>query len=204
MKCFKLTNENGQSRNGMQWGEGVTHRIELKEGQKLKLCTDTCLHFYEDKHVAILLNPLHSNFNESNMLLWEAEIPDEIEWISDNKSKAGCTQLTTIRQIEKPVFTKNQKVYFAILCAKEVCEDKSWNAWADKWISGEDRTEKSAAAACAASSYAAAACAYAAAAAYANAAYANAYANANAYAYAKNIDLLSIIQKVLDWVDPIP
>ena len=188
----------------MQWGEGVTHRIELKEGQKLKSCTDTCLHFYEDKHVAILLNRLHSNFNESNMLLWEAEIPDEIEWISDNKSKAGCTQLTTIRQIEKPVFTKNQKVYFAILCAKEVCEDKSWNAWADKWISGEDRTEKSA------SSYASSYASYtyaSYAAAYANA-YANAAANAAAYAYAssyaKNIDLLSIIQKVLDWVDPIP
>ena len=188
----------------MQWGEGVTHRIELKEGQKLKLCTDTCLHFYEDKHVAILLNRLHSNFSAHKMLLWEAEIPDEIEWISDNKSKAGCTQLTTIRQIEKPVFTKNQKVYFAILCAKEVCEDKSWNAWADKWISGEDRTEKSAAAAYAASSYAAyAAAAYAAAASYTSYANANAYTS-YAYANAKNIDLLSIIQKVLDWVDPIP
>jgi len=35
-------------------------------------------------------------------------------------------------------------IKWAILAAKRRCNDSTWNAWADKWLSGEDRTEKSA------------------------------------------------------------
>jgi len=35
-------------------------------------------------------------------------------------------------------------VKWAILTAKRHCADADWNKWADKWLSGEDRTEKSA------------------------------------------------------------
>jgi len=35
-------------------------------------------------------------------------------------------------------------VRFAILCVKEVCADLPWNAWADGWLSGEDRSEAAA------------------------------------------------------------
>ncbi len=65
----------------------------------------------------------------------------------------------------------------AVRTAKKVCEDKAWNAWADLWISGKDRSYAANAAA------ANAAAAYAAAAYAAYAAYAAAYAAANA-AYA--------------------
>ena len=40
---------------------------------------------------------------------------------------------------------KEQRVTFAILCAKEMCDDVKWNAWADKWLNNEDRTSISAA-----------------------------------------------------------
>ena len=60
-----------------------------------------------------------------------------------------------------PEVTSTQKIAFGILCAKEVCENEAWNEWADKWLSGEDRTKESAAVD-AAAYYAATAAAYAA------------------------------------------
>jgi hypothetical protein len=81
----------------------------------------------------------------------------------------------------------------AVKTVKKVYTDKTWNAWADLWIGGEDRTEYAAAYAANAAANAAANDAYAAnAAAYAayaanaaNAAYAAAYA-ANAARDAAN------------------
>jgi hypothetical protein len=43
-----------------------------------------------------------------------------------------------------PKITEAQKIAFGILSAKEVFKDKLWNSWADKWLSGEDRSKGSA------------------------------------------------------------
>jgi hypothetical protein len=43
--------------------------------------------------------------------------------------------------------TQDQAVEIAIVCAKHVCRDPEWNEWADRWLSGEDRTAESAASA---------------------------------------------------------
>ena len=43
----------------------------------------------------------------------------------------------------------------AVKTAKKVCDDKAWNAWADLWISGKDRTYAAAYAAANAAAYAA-------------------------------------------------
>jgi hypothetical protein len=42
--------------------------------------------------------------------------------------------------------TAEQRVKFAILCAQKVIGDTcpKWSEWAAKWLSGEDRTKKSA------------------------------------------------------------
>ena len=37
--------------------------------------------------------------------------------------------------------TPEQHVRFAILVAKEVYNDLAWDAWADRWLSGTDRSE---------------------------------------------------------------
>jgi hypothetical protein len=55
--------------------------------------------------------------------------------------------LTTVRELPLPEVSDTQRIAFGILCAKEVCKHKAWNAWADKWLSGEDRTKASACAA---------------------------------------------------------
>ena len=63
----------------------------------------------------------------------------------------------------------------AVKTAKKVCQDPDWNAWADLWISGEDRTSSAADAA------ADAACAFAAARSATYAAYGDACAADAAY-----------------------
>jgi hypothetical protein len=154
------------------------------------------------------MNPVHADIE--NPILWEGKGEGEAKF---EPLKCGFRKFTTLKKIPLPEVTDVQKVAFGILCAKEVYKDSSWNQWADKWLSGEDRTEASAAAYAAAdaAAYAAnAARAAANAAAYAsNAAYAAAYAAraaANAAANAayasaskgKELDFVSIALKAME------
>ena len=134
---YKLTDSCGKTHNGTQWGPGISHS-GTGEGE---LCGPGWIHAYEHPLVAVLMNPIHANF--PNPRLWEAE--GEIA-IRDGQLKCGCKTLTTIREIPLPAITTEMRVRFAIMCAKEVCADLSWNAWADRWLSGEDRTQAAAAA----------------------------------------------------------
>jgi hypothetical protein len=144
IKLYKLTDSRGKTRNGTQWGPGVSHS-GTGEGE---LCGPGWIHAYEHPLIAVLLNPIHANFK--NPRLWEAE--GEVG-LRDGQIKCGCKTLTTVREIPLPEITMEMRVRFAILCAKEVCAylawnawADNWNAWADKWLSGEDRTQAAAAA----------------------------------------------------------
>ena len=132
---YKLTDGDGQTHNGTQWGPGVSNS-GTGEGE---LCGEGWIHAYEHPLVAALLNPIHANFQ--NPRLWEAE--GEVG-LRDGQFKCGCATLTTIREIPLPAITTEMRVRFAIMCAKEVCACLSWNAWADRWLSGEDRTQAAA------------------------------------------------------------
>ena len=136
MKAYKLTDSNGQTKNNTQWGIGVTHSAV---GSLKVLCSSGWIHFYKDPILAIIMNPIHANFN--NPKLWECETSGKH---LHEPLKSGCKTLTTIKEIPIPKISNVQKVIFAILCAKKIYKAKKWNAWADKWISGEDRTETSA------------------------------------------------------------
>ena len=135
MKLYKLTDENHETHNNTKWGEGVEHTADGKG----PLCSKHWVHAYEDARIASLLNPIHCNFK--NPVLWEAE--GEVGE-KDNCLKLGCTRLKTIKIIPLPEITTEQRVLFAIYCAKQVCDNKEWNEWADNWVSGEDRSEESA------------------------------------------------------------
>jgi len=74
--------------------------------------------------------------------------------------------LTTLKEIPVPLVSSTQKIALGILCAKEVYNDGAWsdelvkqlnkyqtngvghpytwNEWADRWLSGENRTKESA------------------------------------------------------------
>jgi len=131
-KLYKLTDKNGQTYGGMQWGEDVTH-CAPGNGE---LCSATYIHAYTHPLLAVLLNPIHAKF--SDPILWESDGVVEKE---DKGLKVGCTRLTTMKKIEIPNITTTQNIAFAILCAKAVCSSFEWNKWADDWLDGIDRTE---------------------------------------------------------------
>lgn len=135
---YKLTDEKVQTKGRTQWGEGVTHRA--KGGHTENLCTDGWIHAYESPLLAVLLNPMHANFNPAR--LWEAE--GEIG-AREGQLKVGCRWLTTVKEIPLPVITGEQKRRFAILCALEVYHGKYFVDWANEWLSGRDRSVRAAA-----------------------------------------------------------
>lgn len=135
MKLYKLTDGDGKTLNGTQWGPGVSHS-GTGEGE---LCGPGWIHAYEHPLIAVLLNPIHADFK--NPRLWEAK--GEVG-LREGQLKCWCATLTTIREIPLPEITAEMSVRFAILCAKYVCACRAWNAWADKWLSGEDRSEEAA------------------------------------------------------------
>ena len=161
---FKLTNENGQTRGMTQWGENVSHTAK---GDGKELCSDGWIHYYTHPLLAVLMNPVHAKF--ASPKLWEAEASGEI---INEPLKSGCKTLRTIKEIPLPEISRVQRIAFGILCAKEVYDDEAWNSWADKWLSGDDRSKESA--------YAADAANAADAAAYANTAADDANADAAA------------------------
>jgi hypothetical protein len=199
---YKLTTQEGKTKNNTQWGENVTH--EATGDIKQDLCSDAWIHAYTHPLLAALMNPVLSNIE--NPIHWEGKGEGEAKF---EPLKCGFRKFTTLRQIPLPEVTDVQKIAFGILCAKEVYKDSSWNQWADKWLSGEDRTKSSAYAAYAAADvvayYAAAdaaadaasnAAKYAADAAYAaNAAYAAANAAVYAASKGKELDFVSIALK---------
>ena len=135
IKLYKLTDGDGKTWGGTQWGPGVSHS-GTGEGE---LCGWGWIHAYEHPLIAVMMNPIHARFKHPR--LWEAE--GEIA-MRDGQLKCGCKTLTTVREIPLPSITAEMRVRFAILCAKEVCAFRSWNAWADRWLSGEDRSEAAA------------------------------------------------------------
>ena len=135
MKLYKLTDENDQTFNNTQWGEGVTHETS---GQG-DLCGPGWIHAYIHPLLAVLLNPMHADF--ANPHLWEGE---GHVGITDHGLKVGCTKFTTLTRMALPAITTEQRVRFAILCVKQVYDDVRWNTWADNWLSGEDRTARAA------------------------------------------------------------
>lgn len=198
MKVYKLTDKRNQTYNNTQWGPGVTHTAT---GEGKDLCTNAVIHFYRTPAIAVLANPIHANFDECN--LWEAEV-NEGDIVAEDALNGGARSLTTIRQIEAPVITMEQRIKWGILAVEEVYHAKKWNKWAEDWLSGKDRTEDSARAAYAAASdsaRAACAAAHAAGAAYAAyAAYATcaaAHAAAAGAAAGEKLDLVGLAQKIL-------
>lgn len=132
---FKLTDRDGFTRRGEHnqtlWGEGVSHTAIGIGG----LCSSGLIHAYTGAALALLLNPLHANISQPR--LWEAE--GRIV-ATDNGLKVGCKTLTTVREIEVPEVSPEDRVKFAIYCALETHKDEGFKRWAEAWISGKDRS----------------------------------------------------------------
>jgi hypothetical protein len=197
MKCYKLTDENGQTCNDTQWGEGVTHEAPGKG----PLCTNGWIHAYSDPYLAVFMNPVHANF--ANPVLWEANAEGEIK---EEQTKLGCQKLTTRCKIDLPEISTDQRIEISIRCAMLVYEEPEWLEWANGWLTGNTRSARAAAATAARAAWAAEAAAAtaawtaeAAAAAAARAAWAARAARAAEAAAraAVDIDIVSVIREVV-------
>jgi hypothetical protein len=134
---YKLTDQNNKTHNETLWGPGVKRKAT---GKRYELCSDGLIHAYEDPLLAVFISPLHVNY--SNPKLWKAKTT--CKKIVRDGTKVGVKSLTTLHEIPLPIVTTTQRIAFGILCAKKVCSDTKWNKWADKWLSGEDRSKESA------------------------------------------------------------
>lgn len=158
------------------------------------LCTDGVIHLYSSPEVAAFLNPVHADID--NPVFAELEVSEIVE---ETPTKGGARRARITRLIPAITPTVTQRVAFGIFCAKSVCKEKAFNAWADKWLSGEDRSHTTARAAAWASANAAAwaaanAAAWASAAAAANAA----EKTAEVAAAEAGIDLTAIAKQALE------
>lgn len=142
---YKLTDAQGRTRAGenneMMWAVGVEHKTA---GTGTRLCTTDVIHAYEHPLIAALMNPIHADFNPATMRLWRCE--GEIV-AREGQLKCGVHALKVVEEMTVPSLTTEQRIEFAVLCAKTVCSDKAWTVWADKWLSGEDRSAEAARAA---------------------------------------------------------
>ena len=203
MKLCKLTDANDVTRaghdNAFQWGTDVCCETS-GEGD---LCGPGWSHWYTDPLVAVLLNPIHGDYDLSTAHMWEGDDGGG-KTLDDHGMKIGCTRGTTRRRVELPAVTTEQRVRFGILCALEVEDDSKFRGWAADWLSGRDRSEDTAHAAYAATWAAGAAyAAYAAAvAAEGEAAYAAEEAAGAAWAAAGaargRIDLIALAEQAMN------
>jgi hypothetical protein len=192
---YKLTDQDGYTRQGETnetlWAENTTHEATGFGG----LCTSGVIHAYTHPLIAVLMNPIHANL--SNPLLWECE--GEVV-AKEGQLKCGCKKLTTVRRVDLPTITIDQRVRIAIYCALKRYSAPSFVKWANAWLDRSDRSQESAEAEAAAEAAARAAAAEAAAeaAARATAAWAAAWAAAVAVEAAEDFDLLAIIKLVVE------
>lgn len=133
---IKMTTGYGTTKNNFLWGENVTHQVNFSGN----LCREGMLHFYEHELIAEFMR--HNHGYQDDVLAWECEPHGRI--VSDG-TKSGCGKLTTIRQVKLPTITSEQRTEIAIrLVMKYRKPSPRWIEWASKWLSGEDRTAKSA------------------------------------------------------------
>jgi len=159
---------------------------------KGRLCTKHWIHAYTDPILAVLMNPIHGKYDTYTGHMWECE--GEIGRRNGDR-KVGCKKLTTIKRIDMPRITIEQRIRFAILCAKKVCKDRKWNKWANNWLNGKNKTADAVYAtfdATGAATHAATHAASGIAGADIHAAYAAVYA-----AYAADINLIEIAHKAV-------
>jgi len=135
MNLYKLTDENDQTRGGCQWGPGVC----VETSGDGMLCSPAWTHWYTHPLLAVLLNPIHGGYNLDTAHLWEGhDGGGRIK--SDHGLKIGCTWGTTIRRIDLPTVSIEQRVRFGIGAAWQVCPDPAWRKWAIDWLTGKDRS----------------------------------------------------------------
>jgi len=145
MIVYKLTDSNGYTRRGQSgetlWAPGTVRKTEGNG----PLCSKHWTHAYEHPILAVLHDPVCGCYG-SKARLWECDTLNGVIQ-REGQMKLGATSLCIIREINKPEVTMGQRTAYAILCSLKVYSEESFVSWAEGWLSGRDRSEKSASAA---------------------------------------------------------
>ena len=136
-KYYKLTDENLETYHGCHWQLGV----ERSAAGRGELCTAGWIHVYDDPLLAIIMNPIHANFQRPR--LFEVATRGRVK--NDRGMKFGVQHCTLVRELPPPVITPVQRAAFGILCVLPVYTDTCFIAWAEKWLNGSDRSIEAAA-----------------------------------------------------------
>jgi hypothetical protein len=158
---YKLTDKDGYTRkneaNQCIWGENITHTAA---GKGSLLCTSDFIHVYRHPLIAAFMNPIHADFEKP--LLWACEANGECA--HEGQLKSGFRSVTTLRLIDLPVISLEQRVRISIYCALKQYSEPSFVKWAQGWLDGSNRSTAAATAAARAAAAATGAAAGAAAA----------------------------------------
>ena len=130
---YKLTDMNMKTYRGYPWALGKWNRTS-GEGD---LCGPGWLHAYTSPVLAELLNPIHANFQEYRLFRGEASGPV----ISDRGLKVGYTNMRITEELPRLHITTENRIRFGIACACRVYTSAEYRAWAERWVSGADRTK---------------------------------------------------------------
>jgi hypothetical protein len=198
MRLLKLTDADGYTRRGDSgetlWLPCGTRPPRLDGA---KLCEAGVYHAYSSPEQAAMMDCIHADLLSSGGRAWWAEG----EVVVADGSKVGCHELVLVEPAELPVLTTAQRVRVAIYCAQELgSHGDAWDRWAERWLSGEDRSASAARAAEAAAlaAEAAAEAAWAAWAAWAaEAAEAAWAAEAAAWAAEHQVDISEIVRRAI-------
>ncbi len=131
MRVYKLVDQNMCSRDGeCKWVLGEKKSI----ADRPELCR-VGFHAYSDPLLAIACNPIHTNILDPR--LFEAEVSGEHD---EDVLKSCWQEMTLLAELPVPKITAAQLVRWAIYCAQAVYHSPLFDAWAERWLSGEDRT----------------------------------------------------------------
>ena len=133
---YKLTDMNMKTYRGYPWVLGKWNRTSGKGD----LCGPGWLHAYTSPVLAELLDPIHANFREYRLFRGEASGPV----ISDSGLKVGYTNMRITEELPRLHITTENRIRFGIACACRVYTSAEYRAWAERWVSGADRTETAA------------------------------------------------------------
>lgn len=133
INLYKLTDSKSQTRNGMHWPIGATN---IATGEGNKLCSPGVLHGYSHPLLAVLLAPIHVNYDTLRLM---EVITNEV--VAHDGTKVGAKQMTVIRELELPTITTEQRVTFTIYCSLSVCQNNAFVKWADACLSSEYKSQ---------------------------------------------------------------
>lgn len=131
---YKLTDADLRTYRGTcQWVPGEWQRAETLG----PLCEEGGFHAYTSPRLAVLFNPIHGKYDPATMRLWRCEVDGEM---ATDQTKTKHLALRLVKEVELPAYTTLQRVYWAIRISLLLPHAKEYKRWAERWISGEDRS----------------------------------------------------------------